>query len=98
MTILLMSSRHTEDDQALWRAAIGRGWSTARARGLSIPNIDDSEIVVYVEALYAPMIAGLINRMLIGPSEDWLIQLPVDLKQRSIVLSTLGQARTISTP
>lgn len=98
MTTLLMSSRHTEDDQALWRAAIGRGWSTARARGIRIPDIDDSEIVVYVEALYAPTIAGSINRTLIGPAEDWLIQLPPHLKRRSIELSTLGEARAISAP
>jgi len=36
MTTLLMSSRHTEDDQALWRAAIGRGWSVDRARGIRL--------------------------------------------------------------
>lgn len=98
MTTLLMSSRHTEDDQALWRAAVGRGWSTERARGLKIPDIDDPEIIVYVEALYAPTIAGMIDRTLIGPSEDWLIQLPAGLRHRSIEVSTLGEARSISTP
>lgn len=57
MSTLLMSSRHTEDDQALWRAAIRRGWSVARARGIHLPEIDDSEIIIYVEAFYAPTTA-----------------------------------------
>ncbi len=97
MTTLLMSSRHTEDDQALWRAAIRRGWSVDRARGLNLPDIADREIVVYVEALYAATIARMIDRTLIGPSEDWLIKLPAEFKRRSIELSTLGKARLIPT-
>lgn len=44
MTTLLMSSRHTADDQALWRTAIGRGWSVARARGIRLPDIEDDEV------------------------------------------------------
>lgn len=61
MTTLLMSSRHTEDDQALWRAAIRRGWSVSRARGIRLPEINDAEIVIYVEPLYAPIIADSRN-------------------------------------
>ena len=66
MTTLLMSSRHTEDDQALWRASVSRGWSVARARGIRLPDIDDSEIVIYVESLYSPTIAKMIGRELLG--------------------------------
>lgn len=96
MSTLLMSSRHTEDNQALWRAAIRRGWSVARARGIHLPEIDNSEIIIYVEALYAPVIARMIGRQLLDPPEDWLVRLPYEFRQRSIRLTTLEQARTIT--
>ena len=98
MTTLLMSSRHTEDDQALWRAAIGRGWSVARARGIRLPEIDDDEIVIYVEALYAPTIAGMIGRHLLEPSEDWHVRVPHEFRRREVQLMTLGKARAIKRP
>lgn len=98
MTTLLMSSRHTEDDQALWRSAIRRGWTVARARGIRLPEIDDSEIVIYVEALYAPVIAGMAGRALLDPTEDWLTRVPYEFTKRQISLTTLGQARGLSAP
>lgn len=93
-----MSSRHTVDDQALWRAAIGRGWSVARARGIRLPEIDDPEVVIYVEALYAPTIAKMIGRELLAPSEDWLVKLPQEFRKRTITLTTLGEARGLIEP
>ena len=98
MTTLLMSSRHTADDQALWRAAIGRGWSVARARGIRLPDIDDSEIVIYVEALYAPTIAGMIGRRLLDPAEDWLVKVPNEFAKRRIAITTLEEARALTAP
>jgi hypothetical protein len=98
MTTLLMSSRHTEDDQAMWRAAIRRGWPVARARGIRLPEINDSEIVIYVEALYAPTIAKTVGRQLLDPPDDWLVQLSGDFTRRQITLTTLGQARLGNAP
>jgi hypothetical protein len=98
MTTLLMSSRHTEDDQALWRAAIGRGWSVARARGIRLPEIDDDEIIIYIESLFAPTIAGMIGRSLLDPPDDWLCRLPHDYRNREIRLTTLGTARKLTSP
>lgn len=98
MTTLLMSSRHTDDDQALWRAAIERDWSVVRARGIQVPEIDDPEIVVYVEALYAAVIVKKIGRKLLDPPEDWLTQVPSSLTQRKIELTTLGAARALLAP
>ena len=95
MTTLLMSSRHTEDDQALWRAAIGRGWCVVRARGIRLPDIEDDEVVIYVEALYAPTIAGMVGRRLLDPPEDWLVKLPQVFRQREVMLTTLGKARNL---
>ncbi len=96
MTTLLMSSRHTEDAQALWRAAIGRGWSVTRARGIRVPEIDDREVVIYVESLYAPTIAKMLGRELLDLPEDWLVQLPQETTKRAIALMTLGDARGLT--
>jgi len=98
MTTLLMSSRHTADDQALWRTAVRRGWSIARARGIRLPEIEDTEVVIYVEALYAPTIARAIGRELLDPPEDWLVNLPEALRKRTVHLTTLGGARGLTAP
>lgn len=98
MTTLLLSSRHTADDQALWRAAIARGWNVERARAIRVPEINDPDIVIYVEALFAPTIATTLKRRLLDPPEDWLPKLPVQYRQRAIELSTLGEARRVASP
>ena len=98
MTTLLLSSRQTGDAQSLWRAAIQRDWSVVRARGLTIPEIDDRDIVIYVEALFAPEIAKRLGRELLDPAEDWLVRLPRSLTHRQIDMATLGEARLISEP
>ncbi|QDU93700.1 ATP-grasp domain-containing protein [Lignipirellula cremea] len=98
MTTLLMSSRHTEDDQALWRAAIGRGWTVVRAQGIRLPEIDDSEVVIYVETLFATTIARQIGCRLPDLPVEWLVQLPHAFRQREITLGTPGQARQLDRP
>lgn len=96
MTTLLLSSRHSQDDQALWRVAIKRGWSTARARGARAPEINDSEIIFYLEALFSPLIAAELGRKLLDPSEDWLVRLPRQFTQRTIEIASLREARRIT--
>jgi len=98
MTTLLLSSRQTGDAQSLWRAAIARQWPVVRARGVTIPDFDDDEIVIYVEALFAPEIAKRLGRKLLDPSEDWLVRLPSSVTRRQICMTTLGEARSISEP
>lgn len=98
MTTLLLSSRQSGDAQLLWRAAIARNWSVVRARGLTIPDFDDDDIAIYVEALFAPEIAKRLSRNLLDPAEDWLPTLPESLTRRKIYITTLGEARKISEP
>ena len=98
MTTLLMSSRHSADSQSLWRAAIARGWSVERAKGLRLPDFDDHDVVLYVEALFAAEIAKAIGRRLLDPPVDWLVNLPVSLTNRKIEMRTLGQARQLEVP
>ena len=98
MTTLLLSARYTADDQALWRAAIGRGWPVVRARGLQVPHIEDAEIVFYVEPLFALPIAQMLGRQLLDPPEDWLEKIPMEFRKRLIYLTTLNEARGLNSP
>ena len=98
MTTLLLSARHTDDDQALWRAAIGRDWSVVRVRGIRIPEIQDSEIVIYVEALYAPTIASTLGLHLLDPPDDWLVRLPSAYRKRHVRIAMLGEAWRLNYP
>jgi hypothetical protein len=95
---LVLSSRHTADDQALWRAAIARGWSVERVRGVEVPAIADPEVALYLEALFAPVIAERLGVELVEPPEDWLVALPEEARLRRVVLTTLGEARRLDGP
>lgn len=96
MTTLLVSSRFTEDNQALWRAATRRDWSVVRVQGTRCPEVHDSEIVLYVESLFAPTIAESLGLDLLNCSDAWLVNLPFHLKRRRISLTTLRQARDMT--
>ena len=86
MPTLLLSARSTDDNQALWRAAVRSGWNVERVRGITVPDgLTGGEIVLYVEALFAPEIARKLSLQLIGPAEDWLVKLPVELEERQTV-------------
>ncbi len=99
MATLLLSSRHTEDNQALWRAAIQRGWNVERVKGLRIPELDcEDPIVLYIESLYAPTVAESLNLSLVTVPEDWLATLPHEYVRRHIEFSTVGAARRLTEP
>ena len=93
MTTLILSGRHTEDAQALWRVAIARGWDVVRARGITVPPLPDPDAVIYVEALYGPPIAAAVGRALLEPPIDWLPALSPTLRHRRIELATVAAAR-----
>lgn len=95
MTTLVLSSRHTDDNQALWRAAIRRGWCIERARGIRIAPITDDEIVIYVESLFAQSVAESLGRTLPEIDEQLLPDLPDEIRNREITKMTLGDARQI---
>ena len=80
MTTLLMSSRHTEDDQAIWRAAIGRGWCVVRARGIRLPDFEDDEVVM--NSVRRP----------VSPRKFWLRR-RVSLRRRSLLMSARLQVK-----
>ena len=98
MTTLILSGRHTEDAQALWRVAIARGWDVVRARGITVPPLPDPDAVIYVEALYGPPIAAAVGRALLEPPIDWLPALSPTLRHRRIELATVAAARASPAP
>ncbi|WP_197439637.1 ATP-grasp domain-containing protein [Calycomorphotria hydatis] len=69
-----------------------------RARGINVPECNDTEIILYVEALFAPTIARGFGKSLLDPPEDWLVKVPAEFLKRNIAITTLGQARTQRVP
>lgn len=88
---LLISWRNTEDNQLIWRAAIQRGWSVERIRGVRPPEIDGEPFVVYLESLFAPHIAKQLGLSLLTPSESWIPELPEEYRRREVSIATLGE-------
>lgn len=97
---LILTPRYTGDSQLLWRAAIRRGWHVARLETWSIPEHlrKVSAPVLYVEALFGPMLADELGVRLLEPPDDWLVRLPAEYRLRDIHLTTLDEARASSVP
>jgi ATP-grasp domain, R2K clade family 2 len=95
MPTLILTSRYSEDSQALWREAIRLGWQVERLLNWRLPNELKliSEPVLYVEALMADAIAEQLGVQLLSPSNDWLPNLPEAYRKRWVYLSTLQEAR-----
>ena len=99
MPTLVLSARHSEDNQALWRAAIRAGWSVERIQGIRVPaEVHTQDVVLYVESLFAPAIAQQLGVELLEAPEDWLVRLPDRYRQRAVRLTTLGEARRLTEP
>jgi hypothetical protein len=53
---------------------------------------------VYGDPLFADLAASVLRLALLEPSTDWLPSLPLDLRKRSVTLTTLAGARIVSEP
>jgi hypothetical protein len=100
MPTLILTPRYTEDAQALWQSAIAKGWQVERLTNwrVSAELIGVAEPVLYLEALMAPTIAAQLGLKLLEPAADWLPTLAEKYRQRSIYLTTLGEARQLTHP
>ena len=100
MPTLIFTPRHSEDSQALWKAAARNGWNVERLPGWRVPEHLRSlpEPVFYGEALFGPSISEQLGLSLSNPPEDWLVRLPLEYRLRDIRLSTLGAERSRATP
>jgi hypothetical protein len=95
MPILVLSARHTDDSQKLWRACIAAGWEVQRVNGWKVPEVRAAEVAVYGEPLMATHVAQSLGLHLIEPPLDWLPQLPGRWRGREVRLMTLAEARQI---
>ncbi|MBW8808656.1 MAG: ATP-grasp domain-containing protein [Lysobacter sp.] len=95
MPTLILTPRHSEDSQALWKAAARQGWSVERLPGWRVPEHLRAlaDPVFYGEALFGPSISEQLGLVLSNPPEDWLVRLPNEYRLRDIRLSTLGAER-----
>jgi hypothetical protein len=97
-TTLLISSRRTEDNQLIWRAAIQRGWTVERVQGIRVPDTTGSRIVLYIESLFAPTLARQLGLELVQVPESWLPSLPEEYRRREVHLTTLGDVARMPCP
>jgi hypothetical protein len=99
MPTLILTPRHTEDSQALWRAAGRLGWGVERLQSWRVPDhlLTVPEPVLYLEALIGPSLAAQFGLRLLEPPDDWLPRLPNKYRRRAVTLSTFAEARTLST-
>jgi hypothetical protein len=97
MPTLLLSARQTEDAQRLWQACIAEKWHVTRAHGWKVPDIPPEEVVVYGEPLFAQHVAQTLGLRLQEPPVDWLPRLPSRWRGREVRLTTLSEARAVST-
>jgi hypothetical protein len=93
---LVLSPRYTPDSQALWRAAIQRGWHVQRLAGWTQPPAlpAGAPIVLYLEGLLAHATAESLGLNLPEPPDDWLPRLPAEYRRRHVRLTTFATART----
>ena len=100
MPTLILTPRYTNDSQALWRAAIRLGWGVERLTSWRIPRelLSVPDPVLYLEALFGPMLADQFGLRLLDPPDDWLPRLPEVYRKRQISLMSLQSARAISDP
>jgi hypothetical protein len=100
MPTLILTPRYSDDTQALWKAAAGRGWSVERLGRWQVPDHlrQAHEPVLYAEALFGPSLAEQLGITLASPPEDWLVRLPEPYRKREIQLMTLAQARGLPAP
>lgn len=60
---------------------------------MSVPDIEDDEVVLYMESLFALSIAEQLRLRLLQPRETWLPDLPQEYAGRRIELTTLENSR-----
>lgn len=97
MPILILPTRYTPDTIALWKAALGLGWTAERLQSWQPPQAwKEREPVIYGEPLFAATVAKALGLALLEPPLDWLISLPNDSLNRQVRFMTLGEAKSIA--
>lgn len=93
---LILGPRHGPDSQALWRAAIERGWGVERLANwrAEIP-VPLEAVTVYGEPLFALALAQRAGLALVEPREDFLALLEHRFRGRQVALMSPAEARHV---
>jgi hypothetical protein len=99
MPTLILSPRYSDDSIKLRRAAIALGWDVMRLAGWLCPeDFEPEEPVLFAEPLFNAAVAEQLGLTVIGPPEDFLIELPREFVGRGVRLMTAVEARTLPGP
>lgn len=100
MPTLILPPRFSDDSNALWRAAIARGWDIARLQSWRVPDdfSRDGGTAIYGESLWANFVAQQLDWHLFEPPLDWLARLSPQFLGRSVEFCTLNEAREKTFP
>ena len=98
MPTLLLTPRATDDSQELWRGCVRLNWNVHRVHGWKVPAVDSEDVAVYAEPLLATHIARTLKLELLEPTVDWLPSIPENWRKRSVVLTTMKEARETLEP
>ena len=94
MPTLVLPPRYTHDTNLIRKAAIRAGWTVERLPNWRVPErLQDQDIVIYGEPLFAAAVADALGLALIEPAFDWLTTLPIQWLQRQVQFTTLATAR-----
>jgi hypothetical protein len=66
--------------------------------GWKVPAVDPANVAVYAEPLLATHIARTLNLELLEPEVDWLPLVPKLWRNRTVLLTTMEEARAVSEP
>lgn len=95
--VLVLPPRYSEDSISLSQAALSIGWHVERLTSWRAPEwLQARDVVLYAEPLFAEVVKKPLGIALLEPRLDWLPSLPSQYLQRSVQLTTLGQARSVS--
>lgn len=83
---LILTPRQSSDSQALWKAAIDRGWHVHRLASWRVTDEDRAQPnpFLYAEAICGEMIAEQLCIRLVNPADSWLSSLPDEFVGRCI--------------
>jgi hypothetical protein len=95
---LLLTPRSTDDAQELWRGCAQLKWNVHRVHGWKVPAVDPADVAVYAESLLATHITQRLKLELLEPEVDWLPSLPERWRNRTVLLTTMKEARGVLEP
>lgn len=96
MTTLILSRRHSDDSNAMWRGAIELGWDVERLQSYAPPEeLRSRDPVFYGEPIMADAVSEALGLTFLEPTHDWLPELPFEHVKRRIRLASLGDVRAV---